>query len=139
MFLNILIAMLVAGFVMLLWHRVVVATSFGVLSWPFKPLEHMVAAKYNSNIRFVFGLVLWIPIALILAADYWFGVEQSYFAYYTFGSGLVYGFAVWLFTILIVFPLTKQGFAGLRLGSWAWLESLVAWLLFGIVFGLIIS
>ncbi len=128
-----------SGFIMLLWLRVVAFTSLGQLSWPFAPIEFFIPKKYNSNVRFGVGFILWLFISLFLAFFYWQGVESGIFTYYNFGSSLLFSFLLWLITILFVFPFVGLGIFGFKIGRWLWLESLGSWLIFGIIFGLLIS
>lgn len=130
---------ILAGIGMLFWQRIIGATNFGVLSWPFAPLEYIAPMKYNPNVRFVYGVVLWIFAAVPIAVVYWILVETSILRGYSVGTSITYSFFLWIITVLIVFKALRLGFAGHEAGRWVWLESLVAWLLFGVIFGLLIT
>jgi len=139
MYISVLGKMWLAGFVMLLWLRIIASTSFGKLSWPFAPGEYFLNKKYNPNIRFGVGVIFWSLLSFVFAFFYWLGAENGFLTYYDFGSGLLYAFLLWLLAILVVFPAVGFGIFALRLGRWVWLESLVGWLIFGFIFGLLIS
>ena len=124
---------------MLFWLRLLAATDFAKLSWPFAPLEYFSPLRYNENIRFVFGIVLWGIASLPIAVAYWLLVEFNILTNYTLGSGVTYGFLLWVLTTVLIFKVVGLGFAGLKYGKMLWLESLVGWLLFGFIFGLLIS
>lgn len=139
MFCQVTIGIWLAGIVMIFWERILTAANLGKLSWPFLPIERIIRAEYNRNVRTFFGILFWLIVSVGLAVNYWWLVERGYLTYYDFGSALLYGWGLWLLTVMIVFPLVKLGFAGRRLGPWVWLESLSGWLLFSVIFGLLIS
>lgn len=139
MYLTVLGKMCLAGFVMLLWLRIIASTNFAYLSWPFAPLDFFAGQKYNTNVRFSLGLALWFLLSSLIALFYWSGVENGFLTYYDFGSSLLFSFLLWLLTVLFIFPLVGLGIFGFKLGRWVWLESLVSWLIFGVIFGLLIS
>lgn len=139
MLIKVIISSWIAGLVALAWMRVISATNFGRLSWPFVPVSSKSQRRYRQSVYFFIGALAWFVIAVLISVGYVWLVERSVLTYYDAGSAILYSMAWWALTITVIFPFAKVGIAGWRHGRWLWLESLAAWLVFGIVWGWLIS
>lgn len=134
-----IVSCIIAGMVTMLWQRIIAATDSGRLSWLFIPIEAVIGNQYNSSVRSVVGFILWVVIGAILALPYWFLVEHSVLTYYDGLSVSTYVFFIYCIDQLAIMPLFRMGVGGWRYSKWLWLESVFAWLIFGLVFWLLVA
>ncbi len=135
---TVIISVWFAGFAMLIWLRIISAMDKGVLSWPFVPIEHLIGKEYNRNVQFVVGLMVWLLLGVVIGVIYWLFVENSWLTYYDAGSVAILTWILASVTQFVIFPITKCGIGAWRLSAWAWLESLLGWLVFGYIFFILI-
>lgn len=128
---------LIASLAMLCWLKVISITDAARLSWPLAPGERVIPGEFKPSVRFVIGVLMWLPLGAILTGLYVWLVESGHITYYDFGSAYLFSFGLWVLVNCLIFPLTGSGLFGMKISTWMWLESFFGWLIFAVVFGLL--
>lgn len=65
--------------------------------------------------------------------------KQFFFVEFTAVSGMLFSIIPWLFLMIILFPILREGFFGLKISPHQWFFALLLHLLYGAVMGILLS
>ncbi|MGB0756969.1 MAG: hypothetical protein ACPGO5_00770 [Patescibacteria group bacterium] len=133
MLFTVLVSFFFAGLCTILWQRIITATDGGRLSWLFIPIESLIGDEYNVNVRTVVGIIVWFFLSIVFGLLYWYLVESNVLTYYDGLSVGIFTFVLYSISQIGVLPFFSQGVGGWKISTWLWLESIVSWVLFGVV------
>jgi len=65
--------------------------------------------------------------------------KQFFFAEFNIAQGVIFSIIPWLFMMLVLMPLAKRGFFGIKISGYWWFASLALHILYGAALGLLLS